>query len=617
MRHTTLLFFFNLITAGLMCQVQQVPSGVSEEVGKALSDATNYMNQSKYDSAQYVITATLMQNDQAITKLELYYLRCYEAEIMYYNALFEQGLNMALWSLELAKELKDDLLTGSSHNFVGLFLMNLERSQEAVPHFVSASQLIPQEVHQDFLSQHYHATGNLGECYLKLNMPDSAIHYSLLSGEEAALRNIERGSSLAQANIAEAYLRKMELDKSIAIARKGYESINKSVHRDVVQVFCNVLMQAYTQKQLHDSVNHWMNIGLRENDNPLNTDLSRVTFIQHCIDTNIELGEVHTALDLLKQLNAMQQALHNKQQAQRIAVLKGYYEQNNQLALTQQLTTTQKKELQLRTAILAALAVAALLLTVLIIITRKSAKQRQHIAELQHQEELQKAAQTQALQSLQERMEALFAERNRIASDLHDDIGAALSSIRIYSGAAQKHFSSNPQESEQLIQRINQSSTGMMDRMSDIVWSINPKNDNGESLVLRMKTFASEVLSSLDIHVQYRIQPSVEELRLNSIARRNLYLIFKEAITNISKYSKATEVVVELDVQNQLLMLRIEDNGQGFYVTEKYAGNGLNNMNARTKALDGKFHLSSHRGKGTFIHMEFPLTNISDTYYHK
>src|SRR5690606_39023439 len=104
MRHTTLLFFFNLITAGLMCQVQPVPSNVSNEVGKALSDATNYMNQSKYDSAQYVITATLMQNDQAITKLELYYLRCYEAEIMYYNALFEQGLNMALWSLELAKE---------------------------------------------------------------------------------------------------------------------------------------------------------------------------------------------------------------------------------------------------------------------------------------------------------------------------------------------------------------------------------------------------------------------------------------------------------------------------------------------------------------------------------
>src|SRR5690606_30299844 len=145
--------------------------------------------------------------------------------------------------------------------------------------------------------------------------------------------------------------------------------------------------------------------------------------------------------------------------------------------------------------------------------------------------------------------------RNRIASDLHDDIGAALSSIRIYSGAAQKHFQNNPQESEQLIQRINESSTGMMDRMSDIVWSINPKNDNGQSLVLRMKSFASEVLGSLDIKVNYRIDGVVEELKPATLVRRNLYLIFKEAINNISKYSKANEVWVDIKIKEDKLCM--------------------------------------------------------------
>jgi two-component system sensor histidine kinase UhpB len=589
-----------------------VPGNVSEQVGKALATATNFMNESKYDSAQHTLSAVLMKNDQAITKLELYYLRCYEAEIMYYNALFEQGLNVALHGLELAKTLDDEPLLGNSHNFVGLLLMNLNRSREAVAHFLEAYRLIPPEANDEFMSLSYHAAGNLGECYLKLNKPDSAIYYSLISGEDAKQRGRIRGTALAQANIAEAYLIAKDYPRAIRIAQQGYELIKDSYHRDVVQVFCNVLMNAYTKENLNDSVYHWMQVGLTENDNELNTDLSRITFLQQCININIELGQTDDALRLMSELNVMQQGLQEKQQAQRISILKDYYEQNNQLALTQQLAATQKNELRLRTVILVALALAALLLIILMFIIRKNARQRQHIATLKHEEEMRKATQEQELKALQERMESLFTERNRIASDLHDDIGAALSSIRIYSGAAQKHFHTNPRESEQLIQRINESSTGMMDRMSDIVWSINPKNDNGQSLILRMKTFASEVLSSLDIQVKYRIHPSVDALRLNAIARRNLYLIFKEAINNISKYSKSTEVTVEMDVQNDLLMLRIEDNGEGFFVTEKFNGNGLNNMDARTKALEGKFHLSSHRGRGTSIHMEFLLANISD-----
>ncbi len=158
------ILFLLLIFKGKEIHAQSVPKGVSEEIENALRQATHFMNHSMYDSAQYVITRTLTQTNHTISSKELYYLRCYEAEIMYYNALFEQGLNVALHSMDLAKELNDDLLLGNSHNFVGLFLMNIERTREAAQHFLAASRLIPAEAKDKFMSLQYHATGNLGEC---------------------------------------------------------------------------------------------------------------------------------------------------------------------------------------------------------------------------------------------------------------------------------------------------------------------------------------------------------------------------------------------------------------------------------------------------------------------
>ncbi len=606
------VLFAILFGIGISGFAQNNSIEISKEIDDVLKRATAFMNQSKYDSAQYLITAVQAQSVFAVSKEEHYYLRCYEAEIMYYNALFEQGLNISLWSLDLAKELNSELLQGNSHNFIGLFLLIMQRSEEAIPHFQAAIRLIPESQQPNYLTKQYHALANLGESYLKIGLLDSAIHYSVLSSKAAADMNKTRAKASAQTNIAEAYLLKNDLSKAIEIGVDGYNQVRYTDHRDLIQSFCNTLMHAYEKKQLKDSLNYWMNVGLSENVNPLNTDLSRTGFLQQCIDLRIRLGDSQGALDLISQLNTLKQSLHDKQQSLRVSVLIDYYEQTNKLALSKQLTETQQSELRLRAIIMIAMAAVVALILILFFISRKNAKQKQHIAALKHQEELQKSAQELELKALKERFEALNIERNRIASDLHDDIGAALSSIRIYSGAAQKHFKSNPNESENLIQRINESSTGMMDRMSDIVWSINPKNDNGESLILRMKSFASEVLGSLDIKVAYRIGEDFELLKPSTTARRNLYLIFKEAINNISKYSEATNVLVILELTEDLLRMRIEDNGVGFHVVGGMHGNGLTNMNLRAEAMGATFHISSHKGKGTQLLLMLPVTKISD-----
>ena len=211
-------------------------------------------------------------------------------------------------------------------------------------------------------------------------------------------------------------------------------------------------------------------------------------------------------------------------------------------------------------------------------------------------------------------MAAFSAERDRIASDLHDDIGASLSSIRIYSGAAQKRFHADPAEAVRLIERINQSSTEIMDRMSDIVWAINPRNDNVESIVFRMKSQAREVLSPLDIQVEYDIDPYTENIQPTMLARRNIYLIFKEAINNITKYSGASEVSVMLRLVGPVLVLSIADNGVGFEIDTASGGNGLSTMRRRAESLHGKLFIHTSPGNGTRLELEVQIATISDSH---
>jgi signal transduction histidine kinase len=601
-----------LITSVCLRGYSQTPPGLSPDVASVLAIATEFMNRSSYDSAQFVISRAFAQTENAVSELDLYYLHCYESEIMYYNALFEQGLNSSYRALEIATKLKNDTLLGNSENFIGLFMLNLGRLEEATEHLHRAVNLIAKNHQNQYLSFQYHALANLGESYLKRKMPDEALLYSRLSIDEAQNKVRQRGVAIAHWNIAEAYVLKSKPDSTISIALKGLSLVNNSPHRDVVQTFCATLMQAYEQKHVPDSIYSWMNKGLAENSDPLNTDFSRILFLQNATDVCVRLKNIDKGTSLLSELILLERSISGKQQAQRIAIIKDYYEKNQKLVVAKELDMAQKQELGLRKTIAIILGALATLLIILIFSFRQSARRKQRIAELQHNEQLRSTAREMEIVSLRTRMEAVFSERNRIASDLHDDIGAALSSIRIYSGAAQKHLHTNIEESADLITRINESSSGMMERMGDIVWSINPKNDTAQSLLLRMKTFASEVLGTLDIRMAYNVADSVINLHPTMTARRNIYLIYKEAINNIAKYSEAKNVVVEMSVADDQFVLHITDDGIGFHTGQAQHGNGLANMNNRAKALNGQLHITSHVGRGTKLQFRIDLKMITD-----
>jgi len=147
-----------------------------------------------------------------------------------------------------------------------------------------------------------------------------------------------------------------------------------------------------------------------------------------------------------------------------------------------------------------------------------------------------------------------------------------------------------------------------MENMSDIVWSINPKNDSLEQVVMKMKEFAAEILEPKNIDYSFEIADSIMALTLDVEKRKNIFLIFKEAINNAAKYSEGNKLTVSLSVQQQKLSLSVRDNGKGFNPAVGTTGNGLKNMEDRAVAMHGKMTRISKPGKGTDIQLEIPLT---------
>ncbi len=190
--------------------------------------------------------------------------------------------------------------------------------------------------------------------------------------------------------------------------------------------------------------------------------------------------------------------------------------------------------------------------------------------------------------------------RNNIARDLHDDMGSTLSSINIIS----KVVLENPGEKENMrehFKKIKENSGHMLESMSDIVWAINPANDSFEKVLFKMKEFAADILEPQNIQYEFIQEGDLNSIRLSLQSRKDLYMIFKEAINNAAKYSRCTKIVITINHNGQELMLQVKDNGAGFNNDTINPGNGLNNMKQRAAEMNGSAVITSEQGIGTTV----------------
>lgn len=198
--------------------------------------------------------------------------------------------------------------------------------------------------------------------------------------------------------------------------------------------------------------------------------------------------------------------------------------------------------------------------------------------------------------------------RNRIARDLHDDMGSTLSTINILSSMAKSKLKTDEVKASEYINKISDNSQRMMEAMDDIVWAIKPDNDSMQRIVARMREFATNVLESKDIEPVFHVAGNVNEVKLDMEQRRDFFLVFKEAVNNVAKYSKCKKATIQIGELKSRLVLMVKDDGVGFDVKTADGGNGLGNMQKRADALKGRLQIHSKPGEGTQVTLNIPVS---------
>ena len=207
----------------------------------------------------------------------------------------------------------------------------------------------------------------------------------------------------------------------------------------------------------------------------------------------------------------------------------------------------------------------------------------------------------------QEQRRRLEVIRRRIARDLHDDMGSTLSSIRFFSEVAQNQLDDRQAGVKNLLQRIGQSAASLSDAMQDIVWAINYRHDNLADLASRMREFGLRIGEARNIRFSADLPEDLQHRNLRPDQRRNIYLIFKEAVNNAAKYADCTGIQVRLQWSRNKIFMEIQDDGKGFDPKTVQQGNGLANMRQRAADIGGKLEIQTAPGKGVRVLLSVSL----------
>jgi signal transduction histidine kinase/streptogramin lyase len=208
--------------------------------------------------------------------------------------------------------------------------------------------------------------------------------------------------------------------------------------------------------------------------------------------------------------------------------------------------------------------------------------------------------------------------RTRIATDLHDDIGASLSHIAVLSEVVTSEVArlgviSDGQRVSEPLARIGSVSRELIDSMSDIVWAISPRKDRLRSLTQRMREFAGEILSARGIEFYLDAPDIDQQIKLDPEVRRQIFLIFKECVNNVVRHSRSTRLACDFRIERGDFVLRLSDNGHGFGATvangadsDCRGGHGLVSITRRVEALGGKLEVTTARDQGVTVLLRIP-----------
>ena len=215
-------------------------------------------------------------------------------------------------------------------------------------------------------------------------------------------------------------------------------------------------------------------------------------------------------------------------------------------------------------------------------------------------------AQTEIIRQKLER-EAIWEERTRIAQDLHDDVGASLTQISLL-GELVRRSGAAAEPAQQQLGKITAKARETVRALDEIVWTVNPRNDTLPRAASYIANSVHDLLQDTGTRCRLHVPDDLPERMLNAKVRHHLYLAVKEAVRNVLKHARATELRLNLVVSDAEIAVTLADNGCGFDLAAvDPARNGLTNLRRRLEDVGGRFEIQSQPGQGTQVNLTVPL----------
>ncbi len=550
-----------------------------------------HMDAFSADSSMRLIGEALQHIDLEKDKEAYYYLLCFRAEVLYYEGLFHEGIRDLDHCEELAIALDDSMLMANVFNLKGLLHENIQDSRMALPHLRKALAWFPRHAAARYpASELHHIHGNIGSYLTQLGELDSASYHLQQSLMLAKASHAKRAVAVAWWSLGNLALRQDLADSALVCYGRAAEEADLASDHDIAVdalvgkagAFAALGDERSVDQAISHAIEHLEKhadgIGLVTQRNAhrllakVSEQMGRPDMaLVHMgrwfrIDSMITARNIHSALQVQGDL----------------------LRSDADLAIER--LERERVDLELERVRNSRTWIIAGSLIVLLIFLGNYASLRSR------QRARQRVAQLEMLRIQQEATIAELRIREEIGRDMHDDLGAGLSALKLRSEMALRKESDTGKRL--LLEQLATTAGELIVNMRQMIWTMNDDQSSLADLVAYIGNYARTYLDDNGIRIELAAPEQVPEVMLSAQQRRNLLLVVKEALHNIVKHANATAVVIAIDTSVQLT-ISIMDNGKGLpHDAQQGIGNGLRNMARRMQGMGGSFHAESGRTQG-------------------
>jgi signal transduction histidine kinase len=533
----------------------------------ALDIIDGYIELDKDDSAQIWFTRISPLRTLSKPTDQDYFFQSLQTELYYFSDLLSLAEQSSKEAIKLANKLNNKLFLADAYFYKGLILQSNGKTDDALANLLKASKHNPDSFNRaqlKYICMPAHIYNNIAEVYNSKAMWDSAVYYNNQASNQLALNHIDRVAALIE-NDRACMFYATNLPDSALMHYEQVLAICQLEHWDDIPLLAYVgQAKCMLHKGNKQAAIKALEQGLQQLNKNVNSYYKRI-FYEEAIPLYKACDDKIGALAMYEKLQVLNVQTNTANNKQLLTIYQNTTDNKNKLLETT-LIAAQQKQRNAQFQILFLLLLLASGLVSFILYRKRvllSAK--------------------------------LKSVKTDIGRDLHDEMGGAISSIKMYSGLMQQTIGS-PEQVRQYNSKIEQLATEIGQKLNTIIWSMDDAKNTIDSLADRLNQYGNAFFedSAIEFHFSQTNCLNNQE-HISGVKRKNIFLVCKEALNNTAKHAQASESWLYFSFIDKTISIQIIDNGHGI-THENYFANGLNNMKMRIEEIGGTIQWDNNKG---------------------